>query len=143
MFSLRTLTAAASFAALAAAPLAASALQVTPPVAVTSCQADVQAISPITAYAPNPWQGGNVRLSFVNTTPVTATNVELLLAYNGTEERIDTAGTFSPGIQIARDAAIAPYVSANDVTCSVAKVQFSDGTSWSALAAAPKTTAQR
>jgi hypothetical protein len=143
MLSLRNLAAAASVAALAALPLAASALETNAPVAVTSCDAQTQAAVSSVPFVTPSFADGNVHLSFTNTSAVPATNVEFLLSYNGTQQRVDTAGTFSQGTRIDKDAAIAPFVGAGDVTCRVAKVDFSDGTSWNALAAAPQHTALR
>jgi hypothetical protein len=142
MFSLRSLSTAAAFIVLAGAPLAASAVETSQPIAVTSCSVDTQAQT-FSAYGQTPAQFGNVYLSFTNNASVAATNVELLVAVNGNEQRIDTAGTFAPGIRIDRITSAAPYLNANDVTCRIAKVDFSNGTSWNALAALPKTTAQR
>lgn len=143
MFSLRSLVAAASFATLAAAPLAASAVVTNPPVAVTSCSAETQAAATSVPFVTPSFTDGDVHVSFTNTSAVPATNVEFLLSYNGTQQYLDTAGTFAQGARIDKDAAIAPFVAAGDLTCRVAKVDFSDGTSWNALAAAPKNTAQR
>jgi hypothetical protein len=140
MISLRSIAAAAAVAAVAATPLAASAVSTKGPVAVTSCAADT--VAPTTAFAPVPIQFGNVYLSFTNTSSVPAKNVELLVGYNGTVQTFDTAGTFSPGIRIERSASTIPFVNATDVTCQVAKVDFSDGTSWTAPDLAPQTTAQ-
>jgi len=141
MFTLRSLAAAASFTALAAAPLAASALETNPPVAVTSCNAETQAAATSVPFVTPSFTDGNVHVSFTNTSAVPATNVEFLLSYNGTQQYLDSAGTFSQGARIDKNAAIAPFVSAGDVTCRVAKVDFSDGTSWNAVAAAPQHTA--
>jgi hypothetical protein len=143
MFTLRNLAAAASVAALSALPLAASALETNAPVVVTSCNAETQAAASSVPFVIPSFTDGNVHVSFTNTAAVPATNVEFLLSYNGTQQRLDSAGTFSPGTRIDKDAAIAPFVGAGDVTCRVAKVDFSDGTSWNALAAAPQNTAQR
>ncbi len=126
MFSLRSLSTAAA-------------------VAVTSCSAETQAPALTTGFVPvfaTPFS--NVNLSFVNNASVPATNVELLVTVDGATSRIDTAGTFSPGTRIDRStSAIPAYLNASDVTCSIAKVDFKDGTSWNALAALPRTTASR
>jgi hypothetical protein len=143
MFALRNFAAAASVAALAALPLAASALETNGPVAVTSCNAQTQAAASSVPFVTPSFADGDVHLSFKNTSAVPATNVEFLLSYNGTQQRVDAAGTFAQGTRIDKDAAIAPFVGAGDVTCRVAKVEFSDGTSWNDLAAAPQRTAQR
>jgi len=116
--------------AAAVAPLAASALGYTPPVSVKKCSVDGRDPAPIQAFAPNPWFSGYVRLSFVNNTPVTATNIELTVSYDGEVEDLDSVGTFAPGARIERWISLAPFVWPDDVTCSVVRINFIDGTSW-------------
>jgi hypothetical protein len=116
--------------AAAAAPLPASALGFTPPVSVQKCSVDGRDPSPITSYNPNPWFSGYVRLRFVNNTPVTATNIDLAISYDGEVEDLNSVGTFAPGARIERWVSLAPFVWPDDVTCSVVRIDFSDGTSW-------------
>jgi hypothetical protein len=140
MLALRPLAVAAALAASAFAPLAASAVQTAPPVTVTSCNADTQA--PVTSLAFAPIEFGNVYLSFTNASAIPAKNVELLVGYSGTEQRLDADGTFAPGTRIDRSISTVPFTNASGVTCRVAKVTFSDGSTWNAEAQAPQTTAQ-
>jgi hypothetical protein len=137
-----TLAAVASFAALAAAPLAASAYAVTPPVAVTACSVETQAPT-FVAGEPMPPDFGSVNVSFTNRADVAATNVEVLVSYAGTTQRLDSATPAAPGAAVQLSAAALPYVNASDVTCKVARVDFSDGTSWNRIAAVPRAMAQR
>ncbi len=116
--------------AAAGAPLAASALGFAPPVSVKKCAVDGRDPSPITSYNPNPWFSGYVRLSFVNDTPLTATKIDLLVSADGEVEDLDAAGSFAPGARIERWVSLAPFVWPGDVTCTVVRIDFSDGTSW-------------
>jgi hypothetical protein len=86
--------------------------------------------APIQAFAPNPWFSGYVRLSFVNNTTVTATNIDLAISYDGEVEDLDAVGRFGPGARIERWVSLAPFVWPDDVTCSVVRIDFIDGTSW-------------
>lgn len=128
----RALTAAACLAAIATVRSTAAALETSQPVRVRGCGAAAPDPTPITSYNPNPWAGGDARITFTNTAPVVATHVVMLLRYNGTEQRVDLSGTFSPGVRIDRDEPIVPFISAIDLTCHVTEIDFSDGTTWHA-----------
>jgi len=135
---MRALAAIAGAAVIATAPTAAGALETSLPVRLGGCGAAAPDPTPITAYNPNPWGGGDAQITFTNTSPVTATHVVMLLRYNGMEQRVDISGTFSPGIRIDRDEPIVPFISALDLTCRVTEIDFRDGTTWHAPAPASR-----
>ncbi len=75
---------------------------------------------------------GNLRISFVNQAPVTATSVRFAVRYAGRTQIIDDAGTFSTGVPITQEftpAAITPYETSS-AQCAVESVSFSDGSTW-------------
>jgi hypothetical protein len=72
----------------------------------------------------------NLHLSFTNTGKVPATKVSFLVN-DGTSHQIDDRGTFSPGATIDREIRDTT-ASEGSAQCTVADVQFADGSSWHA-----------
>jgi hypothetical protein len=85
------------------------------------------------AVSPNaPWTDG-LKISYVNTSHLTADRVLFLVNYRGDKERVIDAGTFSPNVtinhefgQFTGDAYLGPRPN----TCRVGVVRFSNGTVW-------------
>lgn len=79
------------------------------------------------------FQSGNLRISFVNQAPLTATGVRFAVRYAGRTQIIDDAGTFSTGTPIVQD--FAPFAGAGaygaeGTQCAVESVTFTDGSTW-------------
>jgi len=72
----------------------------------------------------------NLHLSFTNTGKVPATKVSFVVN-DGTSHQIDDRGTFTPGATIDREIRDSA-ASEGAAQCSVADVQFADGSSWHA-----------
>jgi len=135
VFTHRTLTIAAAVVALAT-PLAAPAAQIaytSSPVAINDCNVSstTQTIagSPyVTLEIPQ----RNLAYDFVNHGSVPATKVTLIVDDGSSSRRIEDRGTFSPGVRIDRRLfdATASYDGA--AKCSIAEVQFADGSAWQA-----------
>jgi hypothetical protein len=112
----------------AGSPLAAS----VPPVSVVSCDYDTIVSDAATYPASAPIEVGNLRITFVNQAPQTATKVRFVVHYAGRAQIIDDSGTFSSGIPISQNfapAVVSPYYGGG-AQCSVEAVTFSDGSTW-------------
>ena len=85
----------AGLLSLGASPIAA----VNAPVTVVSCDYSSQWLPRPPTGIPESasFQGGNLRISFVNQAPLTATNVRFAVHYAGRTQIVDDAGTFSTG----------------------------------------------
>lgn len=102
------------------------------PVSVVSCdytslQGDGVQLVPETA----PIVTNNVRLTFVNNTPLTATDVHFAVRYGDSTQIVDETGTFSSGTPITRN--VLPSIDLyynGSATCGVQSVTFSDGSTW-------------
>jgi|ERR1700733_2374993 len=104
------------------------------PVSVVSCDyTSVQSNGgTITIPEMAPFQVSNLRISFVNQAPLTATNVRFAVRYADRTQIIEDAGTFSSGTPITQDftpTALSAY-GAGSAQCSVESVTFSDGSTW-------------
>ncbi len=139
MRSLRPLSVLAA-AALLAAPAAASAAQ-TPygaasPVAIANCTAF--AGTPLAAGATLGFANfGSYNVGFINGANVAAKHVGIDVNDGGTVQRIDENGSFASGTRIDKDALQQTYggAYAGKLDCSVAEVDFVDGSSWHAARA--------
>ena len=105
------------------------------PVTVVSCDYTSQWLPSSATGIPETasFQTSNLRISFVNQAPVTATNVRFAVRYAGRAQVVDDAGTFSPGAPIVQDfvpLADAAAYGAAGVQCAVESVTFSDGSTW-------------
>ena len=105
------------------------------PVTVVSCDYTSQWLPSSATGIPETasFQGGNLRISFVNQAPLTATSVRFAVRYGGRTQIVDDAGTFSTGTPIVQD--FTPLASANafgseSAQCAVESVTFSDGSTW-------------
>jgi hypothetical protein len=105
------------------------------PVTVVSCDYSGQWLPSSATGIPESgsFQGGNLRISFVNQAPLTATNVRFAVRFAGRTQIVDDAGTFSSGTPIVQDfaapAGAAAYGS-DAAQCAVESVTFSDGSTW-------------
>jgi hypothetical protein len=103
------------------------------PVSVVSCDySSVQSTGGLTIPESAPFQVSNLRISFVNQAPVTATNVRFAVRYADRTQIIEDAGSFSTGTAITQDfspAAPSAYYTGG-AQCSVESVTFSDGSTW-------------
>jgi hypothetical protein len=120
---------------LLAAPAAASAQQTaysTSPVTVKACNVSVSdapySAGPYSISAGYGIAHRSLELSFVNTGNVPASKVTFLVNDGGKSQQIEDRGTFTPGIRIDRD--LSDVALGNSANCSVAEVDFADGTSW-------------
>ena len=104
----------------------------TAPVSVVACDYSTFAseggqLIPDTA----PFRTSNLRITFVNQAPKTATDVRFAVRYADRTQIIEDAGTFSSGTPITQDFTPStndPY--AGSAQCSVESVTFSDGSTW-------------
>jgi hypothetical protein len=112
------------------------------PVSVTSCSVAADNTTPsridfpIAFGGPASFYGSNQQayaLSYVNKGAVPATAVVLALSDGNGTQNVISKGTFAPGVQIARNfTATAQGAARENASCSVAEVDFADGTSWKA-----------
>jgi hypothetical protein len=121
----------AGILSLGASPLAA----IDAPVTVVSCDYTSQWLPASATGIPESasFQGGNLRISFVNQAPLTATSVRFAVHYAGRTQIVDDAGTFSSGTPIVQDfapLANAGAYGADGAQCAVESVTFSDGSTW-------------
>jgi hypothetical protein len=73
----------------------------------------------------------DLSVKFVNTGTVPATTVKFALNAGRYAQTIIDKGTFSPGVQIRHDFALADGVDAlPNATCNVMEVDFADGSVW-------------
>jgi hypothetical protein len=105
-----------------------------PPVSVVSCEYNSQQLSAastgIEQNAPNPTS--NLRISFVNQSPLEATDVRFAVSYAGVTQLIDDNGRFATGTPITHDfqpVAAGAFDSAG-AQCTVESVTFADGSTW-------------
>jgi hypothetical protein len=111
---------------------ASPAMAAAPPVSVVSCDyTSLQGDGVLFVPAAAPIVTGNVRITFVNTAPLSATDVHFAVSYDNTTQIVDEAGTFSSGTSITRDITPStdPYYN-GAAACSVESVTFSDGSTW-------------
>jgi hypothetical protein len=116
-----------ALAVAAGTPVAAAA----PPVSVASCDYTTYDVPPIPATPLI--QHGNLRITFTNQTPITATDVRFAITYRSSTQVVQDAGKFSSGTPITQD--FQPDVSPGyhgPAYCSVQSVTFSDGSTWQA-----------
>ena len=115
-----------------AATLAVSTTPSTPaqyPIGVTRCNV-------VTLVPALPVDGGisssavnTLEVSFVNHAPVAAKDVRITVNFAGATQTIDDRGTFSPNVAIEHT--FAPIGFGDGAAqCSVASVDFADGTNW-------------
>ena len=121
----------AGILSLGASPTAA----VNAPVTVVACDYTSQWLPSSSTGIPETasFHNGNLRISFVNQAPLTATNVRFAVHYAGRTQILDDAGTFSTGTPIVQD--FAPLAGssaygADGAQCAVESVTFSDGSTW-------------
>jgi hypothetical protein len=123
-----TLVVAAGLSLASASPLVLAA----PPVSVVACDYSSVQSNSITAPEISPFQVGNLRISFVNQAPLTATSIRFAVRFADRTQIIEDTGTFSTGTPVTQD--FAPSVSApyggGAAQCSVEAVTFSDGSTW-------------
>jgi len=120
---------AGSLALAGASPLAVS----VPPVSVVACDySSAQGPGTLTIPEAAPFQVSNLRITFVNQAPLTATNVRFAVRYADRTQIIDDAGTFSSGTPITQD--FTPAANSGQyggsAECSVQSVTFADGSTW-------------
>jgi hypothetical protein len=127
-------------------PVAASAQQTAytaAPVTVKSCSLNAGDI--VTPYASAIRTSDGLNVAFVNTTGTPVTKIEFVAKYNGQAETVEDAGSFAPNVAVAHDlhAFNDAVYSGGAASCTVSKVDFSDGSSWQApatnVASAPLT----
>jgi hypothetical protein len=104
----------------------------TAPVNVVSCDysslpRDGSMLIPQTA----PIQYSALRITFVNQTPLTATDVRFAVRYGDRTQIVEDTGTFSTGTSITQDFTPSDYLPYNGpAACSVQSVTFGDGSTW-------------
>ena len=128
----------AAAALLAAIPAAALAQNTAAPVSVAACQAYAgQPLSPVAFINTGITSGnlGSYTIGFVNEANVAANHVGLDVSYAGSTQRVDERGTFAPNTRIDKTITGLSFLgySGSDSSCSVAEVDFVDGTSWHAV----------
>jgi hypothetical protein len=104
------------------------------PISVKSCSINEGDI--VTPY-PSPIRTATgLNVTFSNTSSAPVSNVQFVIGYNGQSETVDDKGTFSPNVTIAHDLRIFNDAvnSGGSANCTVAKVDFADGTTWQAPA---------
>jgi hypothetical protein len=114
-------------------PKQAPAFEIIPPVSVKACGVAAVSNAAVAFSSPfygMPWISTDLVLSFVNDAKVAATHVEFVISYDGDIDRVESSGTFAPGAQMRRTTALPPFVDPKHVSCRIARVDFSDGTSW-------------
>ena len=128
---------AAAAALLGIAPLAATAAETddqAAPVSIAATNATQNFFS--IPYGPQRLYLNDVAITFVNHANVAANDVEFAVTRDGKTEIVAEHGSFAPGTQIDRDLARStdtlPQAAA---TVAIAKVQFVDGSSWTAKTA--------
>jgi hypothetical protein len=113
------LTLAADSAAAAVLPINVSSCDYTPYVVPTI------PASPLQRHA-------NLRITFTNQAPLTATGVRFAVRYRSSTEVVEETGKFSTGTAITQDFEPSWAGYHGSVQCSVQSVTFSDGTTWQA-----------
>ncbi|MDQ6925894.1 MAG: hypothetical protein M3154_06635 [Candidatus Eremiobacteraeota bacterium] len=131
LFTTTLATSLAGILSLGASPITAGSA----PVTVVACDYSSQWLPSSATGIPetSSFQGGNLRISFVNQAPVTATNVRFAVRYAGRTQIVDDAGTFSTGAPIVQDFTALPNsdpYAADGAQCAVESVTFSDGSTW-------------
>jgi hypothetical protein len=99
------------------------------PVSVTTCDYTTYDVPPIPATPL--MQHGNLRITFTNETPQTATAVRFEIRYRSFTEVVEDAGKFSSGTPITQN--FEPSTSPGyhgPAYCTVQSVTFSDGSTW-------------
>jgi hypothetical protein len=132
MISVLTRTGVASVLTLMAGTPAFAATAPVSPISISSC--DYENVPSATAdgdLGPAPIYARNLRITFANESPVTATDVRFGVQYAHRSQVVDTTGTFSTGASIAKDfdPATAPMYNGS-AACTVQSVTFSDGSTW-------------
>ena len=136
-----TLSLLAATGLLAAAPAAASAAQAAygapAPVAIAACS--TFAGTPVSSSAFGTTIGfanfGSYSVSFVNRSNIAAKHIALDIDSGRAVQRIDENGSFAPGMRIDKDGSQPFYATGFDGRkphCSVAEVDFVDGSTWHA-----------
>ncbi|MGH7661415.1 MAG: hypothetical protein ACRENA_10950 [Vulcanimicrobiaceae bacterium] len=110
------------------------------PVSVQVCQLDMAWGPPMAPAAPGPLVQG-VSVKFVNDASIAATSVVFKVTYNGRTDTIVDKGKFSPGVPIVarfNNFARLDYWRPEPDACSLAEVDFADGTVWRPAAKSAK-----
>jgi hypothetical protein len=101
------------------------------PISVSSCDYTPYVVPTIPAAPLS--RHANLRITFTNQAPLTATGVRFAVRYRSGSEVVEETGKFSSGTPITQDfepsAAAAFHGSAE---CSVQSVRFTDGSTWQA-----------
>ncbi len=102
------------------------------PVSVASCNYTTYDVPPLPSTAP--MRHSNLRITFTNQSPLTATNVTFAVRYRVSTQIVKATGKFSSGTPISKDftPSTAPEYH-GPAKCSVQSVKFSDGTTWQAM----------
>jgi hypothetical protein len=99
------------------------------PIGVTRC--DVVASTPALPFdAMSSPAVNTLEVSFVNHAAIVAKDVRITVSFEGSTQTIDDRGTFSPNIAIDHSFGPTATYGGGAAQCSVASVQFADGTSW-------------
>lgn len=79
-----------------------------------------------------PLQTSNLRISFVNPSPLEATDVRFAVKYGGITQIIDDNGRFATGAPIVHDfqPVATSACAAAGAACAVESVTFADGSTW-------------
>ncbi|MEA2718983.1 MAG: hypothetical protein QOJ39_847 [Candidatus Eremiobacteraeota bacterium] len=101
------------------------------PVSVVSCS--YEKISEVNDVGPGaaPVNTGDLQITFVNHSPLTATGVRFAVQYANRSQVVDASGTFSSDTSITKDFAPSanPWYNGS-AACTVQSVTFSDGSTW-------------
>ena len=112
--------------------LAAGSPAAVPPVSISACDYNtVAGASSLLTPGSPPFRVSNLRITFVNRAPVTATNVRFEVRYGPRTQIIEEAGRFSSGNPITEN--FTPSTNPEydgSAACSVQSVTFSDGSIW-------------
>jgi hypothetical protein len=102
-----------------------------PPISVAACDFTTYDVPPIPATPLI--NHGNLRITFTNRTPLTATDVRFAIRYQSSTEVVEDTGKFSTGTPITQD--FEPSTEPGyhgPAYCSVESATFSDGSKWQA-----------
>jgi hypothetical protein len=101
------------------------------PVSVVSCSYDT--LSEVNDLGPGdvPINVSDLRITFVNNSPLAATDVRFAVQYAHRSQVVDASGTFSSGTSITKQFAPSTGPSySGSAACTVQSVTFSDGSTW-------------
>ena len=107
------------------------------PITINTCVPMVDKSGPTVAGVSLTSTSSGIHIQFTNESQKAADLINFEVNSNGTQFVIRDVGTFSPGIEIdhkyrngAGQAFVLPAFIAPNVTCSVASIRFTDGTTW-------------